>query len=309
MRSGVIFTFFEKTLWRELAVAINGYFSDIDVEYFRAKPALEDKQMRQQEGYPLDYIWLPYKLAGEAQIEDNGFGLLYSATQLSWEIIEKLESDAEFYQSEVTSLDEWTSYSDSQSFDDQKHIVDIHIPNLSSDITKSFVKNLDNAQSSFNSQQTTKTAVARLPHNNGGLGIILKDQFDRPYANLTFLIEADGKKIRRKSDERGFISLAEFYDLEHVLIGMKAHEKDNDYSDRILVRIGALKPIEEQEGQLQRLQNHDYSEFDLTKAEPEEVKKAISRLQSDYSLDVTGQFDADTIEQLSALDKSKNGGW
>ncbi|MYM58974.1 hypothetical protein GTG28_07030 [Vibrio sp. OCN044] len=308
-KRGYVYVFWKQVLWRELYVAPSGYLSDVDVEYYRAMPHAQDKQARQAEGHQLHHIWLPYKVKGEVQIEDNGFGLVYSAAQLSWETIEKLEQDPEFYQSEVISLDEWVSYSETQSFDDQEHIVDIHLPKLEAAIAQSFTPNLNNNSGNFYQQQQTKTAVVKLPHNSGGFGILLKDQFDKPYANLACLVKANGTDYPRQSDDKGFISLAEFYDQERVLVCMKASQTDEDYSNRLLVNIGSLKPIEQQEGVLQRLQNHDFAEVNLSQADPELAQQAISNLQKNYALEVNGQLDSNTKKQISALDQSKNGGW
>ncbi|NAX23459.1 hypothetical protein, partial [Vibrio sp. V39_P1S14PM300] len=129
-KRGYIYVFWKRKLWRELIVTESGYFSDIDVDYYRALSNKQDKQKRQAEGFPIDHIWMPYKIKGEVQVANNSLGLIYSATQIGWGVIEQLENDLDFYLSQVISMDEWVSYSTAQSFDDQEHIVDINIPKL-----------------------------------------------------------------------------------------------------------------------------------------------------------------------------------
>lgn len=299
---GYVYIFWKKKLWRELTVSESGYFSDIDIEYYRQ--LAEDDPNRDERissGFNIPHLWLPYKIGGEVQSGENGLGLMYCRRRLNWTAIEQLESDSDIYDTSVTVTDELETYSSQQAFDDQQHIVDIAIPELGIDAGE-LRSNLQSDSAAFQSQKFHKTAAIRLKNNSGGPGIVLRNQFDQRYANMPYLLEAGSDQYERTTDSKGFIPLGEFLEFETVLVGMQANEFDENYSDRMLVNIGTLKDIDDEEGIKQRLLNHDAADESVLNGDDTVKKMALTSLQYHCGLVVDACENEETLEWLKSHD-------
>ncbi len=299
---GYVYIFWKKKLWRELTVSESGYFSDIDIEYYRQ--LAEDDPNRDERissGFNIPHLWLPYKIGGEVQSGENGLGLMYCRRRLNWTAIEQLESDSDVYDTSVTATDELETYSSQQAFDDQQHIVDIAIPELGIDAGE-LRSNLQSDSAAFQSQKCHKTAAIRLKNNSGGPGIVLRNQFDQRYANMPYLLEAGSDQYERTTDSKGFIPLGEFLEFETVLVGMQANEFDENYSDRMLVNIGTLKDIDDEEGIKQRLLNHDAADESVLNGDDSAKKMALTSLQYHCGLVVDACENEETLEWLKSHD-------
>ncbi len=299
---GYVYIFWKKKLWRELTVSGSGYFSDIDIEYYRQ--LAEDDPNRDERissGFNIPHLWLPYKIGGEIQSGENGLGLMYCRRRLNWIAIEQLESDSDIYDTSVTVTDELETYSSQQAFDDQQHIVDIAIPELGIDAGE-LRSNLQLDSAAFQSQKFHKTAAIRLKNNSGGPGIVLRNQFDQRYANMPYLLEAGSDQYERTTDSKGFIPLGEFLEFETVLVGMQANEFDENYSDRMLVNIGTLKDIDDEEGIKQRLLNHDAADESVLNGDDSAKKIALTSLQYHCGLVVDACENEETLEWLKSHD-------
>lgn len=299
---GYIYIFWKQKLWREVSVDKNSAFSDIDVEHYRNLASdNSSKNQRRSEGHPLPHFWLPYKIAGEAQIADKGLALLFSRTALPWKTIQEIETDPELYKT-LISADELESYSVNQSFDNQKHIVAIDLQAFSSLNESKLTDALSMPSQSYLNQKSNKTAVIRLTNNSGRLGLILRDQFDQRYVNMDYQLEADGRTYERITDEFGFISLDDFAQLESVFINMKANEYDVDFSNRLFVEIGTLKPLKDETGLNQRLKNHDFIIAEHDDLNEGLQKNALKNMQYHCNLAMNATRNEETIDWFDCHD-------
>ncbi len=299
---GYIYIFWKQRLWREVFVDKNSTFSDIDLEYYRNLPEEHvNKNLRKAEGYPLPHLWLPYKIAGEAQTADKGVALLYSRAALPWNVIKNIETDYDSYKT-LISADELKSYSVNQSFDNQNNIVAIDLQEFSSLNKNKLSDALSAPSQGYLNQQNNKTAVIRLTNNSGRLGLILRDQFDQRYANMDYILEADGKTYERITDDLGFIPLDEFSELESVFINMKANEYDTDFSNRFFVELGTLQSLEGEIGLNQRLKNHDFMIAEHGNIDESLQKNALKNMQYHCGLSMSATRNEETINWFDCHD-------
>ena len=300
--SGYVYVFWQQKLWRELSLTHYSYFCDTDLDFYRHLPDDDPRRdQRPSEGVPLPHIWLPYKINGEEQTGEKGFALLYSYRRLSWQSIEAIEQAPDDFDT-LISADELVAYSQSQCFAQQAHVQDIVLPTLGVMDESKLSKGLVSQTLSFSGQQKTKTAAMLLPRNSGGIGIVLRDQFNQVYQNLPYQLEAGEETHTGITDDTGFIALDEYANLESVLIGLQAHAEDEAYSNRLLVEIGSLKPLPDDEGVKQRLKNHHFMDEDFNLEGDEQTEKALKNLQYFNGLNMDAQVDQSTIDWFNEND-------
>lgn len=189
-----------------------------------------------------------------------------------------------------------------QSFDNQNNIVAIDLQEFSSLNKNKLSDALSAPSQGYLNQQNNKTAVIRLTNNSGRLGIILRDQFDQRYANMDYILEADGKTYERITDDLGFIPLDEFSELESVFINMKANEYDVDFSNRLFVEIGTLKPLKDETGLNQRLKNHDFIIAEHDDLNEGLQKNALKNMQYHCNLAMNATRNEETIDWFDCHD-------
>ncbi|WP_087020781.1 RHS repeat-associated core domain-containing protein [Thaumasiovibrio subtropicus] len=161
LRGGYVYLFWKEELWRELAVDKFGCYRDINIVKYReeqgggsegsestpsdsaeAEQAENAQQsdaegdensdlntdhlgkpiLRQAHGFGQEQFWVPYKIEGEAQTGENGFRVLFTPDQLTFDQISKFEGDQELLYKKSVPLDEIAQYSGEKGFSEGEHI-------------------------------------------------------------------------------------------------------------------------------------------------------------------------------------------
>ena len=178
LRSGCLYLFWKAKLWRELVITNSSYYEDVDVEYYRFRDQQEQQKAapllldREAEGFPLNSLYIPYKINGEVQTGDNGLTLVFSPEALSFSQIEAYEANPDKLKAAGTSLDEISIYSAQQSFSEQTDTIDV----LSSTVSPTSTNDmswLSGKCMALDSLKKSNIAVAFVDGKNDGLRINL----------------------------------------------------------------------------------------------------------------------------------------
>ncbi len=125
------------------------------------------------------------------------------------------------------------------------------------------------------------------------LKIKLVDDDDKPLGGASYRLDIDGKLTEGKTDADGTLE-------QYIPPGARnARLRVPDQDLEIEVPLGHLDPIDEVRGVQQRLNNLGYS-CGVTGEEDAETAAAISRFQSDHELEITGEANAATRDELKS---------
>jgi hypothetical protein len=127
------------------------------------------------------------------------------------------------------------------------------------------------------------------------LRIDIKDYFDKPYADTPCVLEVDGDPKALKTDSKGLIER----EIQPAATAGKLVVRGSE----IEVRIGHLDPVEEESGQIARLNNLGYAAGPLETPDKERLRSAIEEFQADQHIrdgkgNVTGICDKATQAKL-----------
>lgn len=140
-----------------------------------------------------------------------------------------------------------------------------------------------------------------------GLHLRLLDVMERPRRLTTVTVDAQGAPSEAKTDEDGKV-VAEIPRTALVASVVVSASRTTVAGENVIdtnefvVRIGALDPVEEETGWVQRLNNLGYfvpAEEERTAGD--EVSSAVEEFQCDHGLKVTGEMDGVTQAKLKEL--------
>lgn len=125
----------------------------------------------------------------------------------------------------------------------------------------------------------------------------LLDTKRRPRPNVRFLAVVDGEASSGSSDGDGFITISVRLNARHLHLRVEQGSRIEEYN----LSLGAIDPIAELSGVQQRLANLGYPCGSEQETMGELTREAIRAFQKERNLEVTGQLDDATRQQLGAL--------
>ncbi|MDN3681092.1 RHS repeat-associated core domain-containing protein [Vibrio tapetis subsp. quintayensis] len=196
LKSGYLYVYWKNKLWRELEVTASGEYRDIDVEGHRQKAQKQKSQQanhqdegsdekspahtvepRKAEGTRLSQLWIPYKINGQIQQGEHSIKLDFAPKQKTWQQIETLESDVSKLDKECVTLNELTSYSESQIFKAQQHTSDVEAAVVHS-LNENDMPWLSDESAPVRSFDASNTVVAYVDGHNSGLVVRLEVSYE-----------------------------------------------------------------------------------------------------------------------------------
>jgi len=118
-------------------------------------------------------------------------------------------------------------------------------------------------------------------------------QYGEPRKTTDFILNIDGNLIREKTNKDGWLKckISPNARKGHLIVDPGEFQEEYD------LNLGDVDPIDEISGIQGRLANLDY-ECKITGILNDEIKAAIALFQKDHGLDVTGEIDIKTKEEI-----------
>ena len=140
---------------------------------------------------------------------------------------------------------------------------------------------------------TTKIHTFKVKIEPLKLKLLLQDVNSKPRANVDCKLDIEGTVTPEKTGADGTITKT----IPRSAKVGKLSLTDLD----VPLLIGHLDPVEEESGQIARLDNLGYEAGDLGKSDPDRFKSAVEEFQCDNGLKVDGVCDAATQSKLKQV--------
>ncbi len=120
------------------------------------------------------------------------------------------------------------------------------------------------------------------------LRLMLDELFGEPLANVQCEIRVDGKTLKKTTDENAIVEVEVAATAQAAELVVK--EPESRLGDVVIpIKIGHLDPVEEQTGQIARLNNLGYFAGSSERIDEQLLKSAVEEFQCDQGLTVDGK--------------------
>lgn len=132
------------------------------------------------------------------------------------------------------------------------------------------------------------------------LRLKLDELFGHPLANVECEVRVDGKTIKKTTDDNAIVEVEVTAAAQEAQLVVK--EAESRLEDVVIpIKIGHLDPVEEQTGQIARLNNLGYFAGSIDEVDEQLLKSAVEEFQCDEKLTVDGKCGPLTQAKLKAI--------
>jgi len=132
------------------------------------------------------------------------------------------------------------------------------------------------------------------------LRLKLDELFGQPLANVQCEIRVDGKTVKKTTDDSAIVEIEVTAAAQEAELVVK--ESGDRLEDVVIpIKIGHLDPVEEQTGQIARLNNLGYFAGPIDEVDEQFLRSAVEEFQCDEKLTVDGKCGPKTQAKLKAI--------